>query len=215
MNGKPIRLSGGLHRREGYHKSVKVLTKTICLGFIIGVLFSQQAQAVFVNGNITFAGNVTLNTSSAGTATQVSAWSNTTVQSADGSFTGNTGAAVAFTSPWSFNTGAAIPNFWSVGGFSFELTQSAIDAQGFDAGTGDGFVMVSGTGWISGNGFDLTYGTWNFSTQDAGGGGAPQFSFSAASGAVGVPEGGSTLGFLTLALAGIGVLRRKIVKPKR
>ena len=60
---------------------------------------------------------------------------------------------------------------WSVGGFTFNLTASSITQQG------NGFLAVSGTGTISGNGFDPTPGTWRFSTQNPPANGV--FSFSA------------------------------------
>jgi Carboxypeptidase regulatory-like domain len=43
-------------------------------------------------------------------------------------------------------------------------------------------VVVTGFGWISGNGFDATYGTWAFSTQNPGVGNPTRFSFDASGG---------------------------------
>jgi hypothetical protein len=121
------------------------------------------------------------------------------VQSHDGSFTGlvTDGDAVTIAFPWSFNSGA-VPNFWRVDGFVFNLTSSSITSQG------GGSVTVAGTGTISGNGFDLTAGTWNFSTQNPSA--HARFSFSAAGGAV--PDGGSGVALLGIALVGIECLRR-------
>src|SRR5579872_7435204 len=83
------------------------------------------ANAVPVSGNITFAGGVELNTSSAGTATAVTAWTGAngtgdpTVISSDGSFSSVApGTDVTFTAPWFFNSGA-VADLWSVGGFTF------------------------------------------------------------------------------------------------
>src|ERR1700739_3329444 len=71
------------------------------------------AQAVSISGNITFAGGAELNTSSAGTATEVLAWSGAggtgspIVISSDGSFSSITpGATATFASDWFFNSGA-------------------------------------------------------------------------------------------------------------
>ena len=186
-------------------------------GLISCALFSQQAQAVPITGHITFAGSVSLNTSSAATATAVVAggWHSAdgsgmpTVQSRDGSFAAfvANNAPVTFTAlQWNFNSGP-VTNFWTVGGFTFNLTASSITSQGGVPGV-SGFVAVSGTGTISGNGFDSTFGTWNFSSQDPSAGQPPVFSFSAATGAV--PDSGSTVAFLGLALAGVEALRRKI-----
>jgi VPDSG-CTERM motif len=87
--------------------------------------------------------------------------------------------------------------------FTFDLLVSTIVFQG------NGFLSVSGTGTISGNGFDPTFGTWSFSTQNPSSNGI--FSFSAAGQAV--PDGGSAVALLGLALTGIEVLRRKL-KPR-
>jgi hypothetical protein len=75
------------------------------------------------------------------------------------------------TAPWSFNSGLH-PALWSVGGFTFDLTASNIVTP-----QGNGFLNVSGTGTITGNGFNATPGNWKFSTQNPPANGV--FSFSA------------------------------------
>ena len=80
-----------------------------------------------------------------------------------------------FFAPWNFHTVSPIPTFWSAGGFNFELTQSAIVSQGGSPAR----VVVTGRGFISGHGYDLTPGGWNFSTQDPSTGNPARFSFSA------------------------------------
>ena len=101
-------------------------------GLISCGLFYQQAQAAGITGDITFTGTVNLNTTSAGTATQVTAWhglaaGNPQVQDVDGDFATfvTPGDGVTFVHLWSFNSGA-IPSFWSVDGFTFDLTSSSI-----------------------------------------------------------------------------------------
>lgn len=195
---------------------MKTLTKMILAVLATGViscaLFSQQAQADPIVGNITFGGAVNLNTASAGTATAVTAWhgfggvGNPRVVDADGDFLAfvNPGITQALfgATPWFFNTVVPIANFWSVGGFAFELTTSSIFSQG------GGGVIVTGYGWITGNGFDRTYGTWAFSTQDPSAGRPARFSFSAAEGTV--PDSGSTMALLGLAIVGVEALRRRM-----
>jgi hypothetical protein len=213
--------------RNDYEKDkhlMKTLNKTILAVLVSGLiscaLFGQQAQAVpmvQVSGHITFAGTVTLNTTSAATATAVVAggWhgaagtGNPEVMSRDGDFATfvANGAPVTFTAlQWNFNSGA-IPSFWAVGGFTFNLTSSVITSQGGIPGV-SGFVTVGGSGFVSGNGFASTFGTWSFSTQDPAAGNPPVFSFSASSGTV--PDSGSTVALLGLALAGVEALRRKM-----
>ena len=76
---------------------MKNLSKTILAVAVAGAItvgLAQQSQAVPVVGNINFGGSVTLNTSSAGTATGVTSWSGfgtggkPQVQNRDGSFVG-------------------------------------------------------------------------------------------------------------------------------
>ncbi len=187
---------------------MKNLSKTILvIAIIAGGLFCQHVQAVQITGNITFAGTCSLNTKSASTATMVTGWHGLgagglpQVASHDGSFNGSVtdGDAVTIAFPWSFNSGA-VPNFWRVDGFVFNLTTSSVSMQG------GGAVAVAGTGTISGNGFDQTSGSWSFTTQNPSA--HSRFSFSASGGAV--PEGGSAVALLGIALVGIECLRRSL-----
>jgi hypothetical protein len=190
---------------------MKNLTKTLlavlALGFVDCALFSEQAQATLITGNITFFGTVSLD-GNANTATMVTAYhgiggtGSPFVASADDSFTGLDGFAATFTAPWSFNSGA-VANFWSVGGFVFNLISSSITVQG------GGSLNVDGTGTITGNGFDATAGSWHFTTQNPGTG---VFSFSAATGAV--PDGGSAVALLGIAFMGLEGLRRMLSARK-
>ena len=174
---------------------MKTLTKTIlavlATGLISCALFSQQAQADPITGAITFGGSVNMN-GNANTATAVTAWhgfggvGSPVVIDRDGDFASFVapGAAAAFTAPWVFNSGTVgtpapgpgVTALWSVGGFTFNLVTSSVFSQG------GGGLVVNGYGWITGNGFDDTYGTWSFSTQNPGVGSPARFSFSAATG---------------------------------
>lgn len=197
------------------------LSKTIFTVLAVGLLscavFSQQAQAIPITGGITFGGTVSLNDPSAGTASAVLAggWhgaggvGSPLVMSRDGSFNAfvSAGAPATFTAlQWDFASGP-VAAFWVVGGFTFSLIESHVFAQG---GSPAG-VIVNGTGTIVGNGFEPTFGTWSFSTQDPAAGTPPLFSFSAATGATGtVPDGGSMVTLLGLALGGLEGVRRLI-----
>ena len=142
---------------------------------------------------------MTLDSTSAGTATAVTTWVNPTVQSASGDFGTyvSVGDSVAMNAPWSFNTGT-VNNFWSVGGFTFDLMYSSVVFQGFGA------VIVNGVGTASGHDFDPYVGTWSFTSQDRSANGV--FSFSSGSS---VPDGGTTALLLGTALVGMSAIARR------
>jgi hypothetical protein len=159
-------------------------------------LICQQAEAALISGNITFAGSITLDTASAGTATMVTGWHGLAlgdkpqVESDDGDFATfvTPGNGLDFHAPWSFISGP-IPSFWSVDGFTFDLTSSAIPSGGQTTNS----VFVDGIGTISGNGFDSTPAMFSFSTQNQSANGLFSFSGSVAA----VPEPATLMSFLS------------------
>ena len=190
--------------------SSKTLLAVLGTAFVIGLL-SQQAQATAISGDIQFAGSVRFNTNNLATATQVRHWFDIRGHAGFSSVAfGDTGdfasiapgTDVTMATPWIFNPSTPTPNFWSVGGFTFNLLSATIVTQT------NTFLDVTGNGIISGNGFTPTAGQFAFSVQNAGGGHHLNFSFSANE--VEVPDGGSTVALLGLALTGIEVLRRKL-----
>ncbi len=134
---------------------------------LLGAGAIDTPEAAPINGYITLKGGAELNPGSVNTATRVTGWLNgnhlpPTVVSRSGDFATyvNVGAQVTMAAPWIFNPSTGLPGLWSVGGFTFDLTTSTIVQQG------GGFLSVSGTGMISGNGFDPTPGSWTFTTQN-------------------------------------------------
>jgi hypothetical protein len=194
---------------------MKNLSKTILAALATGVLscalFSQQAQAAPINGDIQFAGEVAFDTNSLATATRVVTWFDvfhnagfSTVTSATGDLGGIApGTQATMGQPWIFNPSTPTPGLWSVGGFTFDLLSATIVTQTAKA------LVIEGSGIVSGNGFDPTAMDWSFTTQSSGGRTRTTFSFSANGVAVGVPDGGSAVALLGIALTGIEVLRRK------
>lgn len=91
---------------------------------------------------------------------------------------------VGFTGP--------VVDFWSVGGFSFDLTS----VNTIPTGDPSQFLALEGFGTISAAGYQDTLGRWSFS----GNGPTGIFTWSAGSSAVGVPEP------MALALIGIGLV---------
>ncbi|MFK8015779.1 MAG: PEP-CTERM sorting domain-containing protein [Gammaproteobacteria bacterium] len=95
---------------------------------------------------------------------------------------------------------APVNPLWSISGFSFALEDISIVFQNA------AFLVLQGSGTISGAGFDDTAGTWNMTANAAG----TLFNFSAGSTATGIDEPS------VLALIGLGLLgfsaRRKLAR---
>ena len=179
----------------------------------VAFALTQTIQAVPVTGAIGFHGSVTYDTSSAGDAHQVTSWITPLTGTSSGSFAGIAGntAATFAAGIWNFAYGGpGINNFWSVGGFSFQLLSSFVFAQGGTPGQ-NGFVVVNGTGIVTGNGYTPTSMFWSFTSQDPATGSNPDtWTFSASSNANGVPDGGATVMLLGIALSGAALLRKKL-----
>ena len=189
----------------------------------MAVALTQSVQAVSITGAMAFAGQVTYDNSSPGNATQVTSWTSTYVSSDSGTFAApspfavKTGpsSAVTFThTAWSFNTSSPISDFWSVGGFTFQLLSSFVVSQGGTPGV-NGFVVVDGTGIVSGNGYTPTTMSWSFTSQDLGSGTSPKrWTFNSTanstSGPATVPDSGMTAMLLGIALSGVVLLKKKL-----
>ena len=177
----------------------------LTLSVLSAALFASEAQAVMVDGAITFAGGAKFDTNSLATATRVNTFKNVKVMSEDGDFEGFVADedAVTMAMPYIFTPSTATPGLWSVGGFTFDLASSTVVLQNAN------FLLISGTGTITGNGFDPTEGTWSFTAQSPSANGV--FSFSASGDFNPVPDGGSTVALLGLGLTCVWMIRRKIV----
>jgi len=176
----------------------------LTLSVVAAALVTSGAQAAMLEGAITFAGGAKFDTNSLATATRVTLFKNVLVMSEDGDFTGivNDNDAVTMAVPYIFTPSTATPALWSVDGFTFDLDASVVVLQNAD------FLLISGTGTITGNGFDPTPGTWSFTAQSPKANGV--FSFSSSDGFV-APDGGSTVALLGLGLTCVWMIRRKFV----
>lgn len=185
-------------------KAIKITLAT--LAAVLGACaFVPQAQATLINGNITFSGGAVYDTMSLATATRVDTFSDVIVQSRDGDFSSvSVGASVTMAMPWIFSPSTMTLGLWSVGGFTYDLTSATVVFQSAD------FLAITGTGTISGNGFEATEGSWNFTSQNPPANGV--FSFSSGTGGQGVPDGGTTVALLGLGLAGVELIRRKMLR---
>jgi hypothetical protein len=181
----------------------------------VALALTQSIQATPITGAIGFGGNVTWDTGSAATATEVTAWSGTQVLSDSGTFASIVPIAPALFNNaviWHLNDPSTIiANFWQAGGFTFQLNSSFILTQGGTPGV-NGFVVVDGTGIVSdGNPADTTTMNWSFTAQDPKTHVNPdQWTFSASTTAI-VPDGASTAMLLGIALSGAALLRRKFM----
>jgi hypothetical protein len=184
-------------------KLPKLALAILVAGFATTAFTGHQAKAVMITGAINFAGGAVFDTNSLATATRVNTFSDVFVTAADGDFsTVSVGDAVTMATPYIFMPSTPTPSLWSVGGFTYDLDSSTVVLQNAD------FLIISGTGTISGNGFDTTSGTWSFTTQEPDANGV--FSFSAGTAGQGVPDGGATVALLGIALAGVELIRRKL-----
>ena len=183
-----------------YKLFLTILAATLSL-----TAFTNQSQGAMINGAITFAGGAVYDTATLATATRVNTFSNVTVMSRDGDFASfvNTHDSVSMAAPWVFSPSTPTLGLWSVGGFTYDLASSTVVLQNSDV------LVIQGTGTVSGNGFDPTPGTWNFTSQSPAADGV--FSFSGSSNAAGVPEGGTTAALLGIGLVGLAAARWKFV----
>jgi hypothetical protein len=180
------------------------LSKTL-LTIAAVVLTAGFVQAVPITGMLNIAGTATFDTKSLMTATRVNSFSNVTVQGGNsGDFAAIAiGTPVVMTALYIFAPSTSTNGLWSVAGFTFELLASSVQLP-----RDSHFLTVLGTGMMMGNGFDATPGVWAFTSQNAGGRPHSTFSFSANTAAV--PDSGSAVALLGLALTGIEVLRRTL-----
>jgi hypothetical protein len=186
-------------------KLSQTILTVLATGAIIFGLFTQAVEAVPITGDIDFYGSVTLDTTSLATAMKVVSWSETRVGSTSGSYT-----AIPLDNPatflpnYIFNPASPQTPLWttSFGGvtFSFNLLTSTIVSQSAT------FLNVRGTGTVTGTGFDPTFGLWSFTLRSPDGGTNQTFRFGSAA----LPDGGSALAFLGMALVAVEALRRRL-----
>jgi len=141
------------------------------------------AHAALVSGQIFFDGLVVVNNGGGGNETAVTGWGTTTNSGGSGSFATvpPVGAVPSFApGTWSFGSTVAIPNFWTVGGFSFKLVHSQVefDQQNF-------VLVVFEDAVVSGNGYTPTVCSGYFQFQGATVGGYTPLVFNCASTGVG------------------------------
>lgn len=134
-------------------------------------------------------------------ATGIQSWLLPQVDVRSGSFISVTeGTSVTMSQPWIFTPSTPLSPLWTIAGpdnFAFHLSSATVELQ-------SAFLLISGTGTLTGTGFDDTPATWFFSTQGI----ATDGKFSWSSSTTAIPEVG-TPALLGAALLGACLLRRR------
>jgi hypothetical protein len=165
----------------------------------VTLLASAAAKAVSITGSMTLGGAYTLDG-----GTDFTDASGLTLSNVVGTSPANDdlGTTVSFgtlgtvnTSPLAYDPFAATANLLEIGGWQLDLGTLSIDSRTASA------LFLTGTGALSGNGYDLTQATWSFSAQADGG------TYSMTVTAVAAPPAALILGTGLLGL--IGASRRK------
>jgi hypothetical protein len=200
---------------------MKTLSKTIltvlATGFLSCTLLCQNAGAVPITGSVDMSGTAFLNNVALGSATATTGYMGVTVGGIPtGAFTGTFGDSVT----------------WSVFGWNPSTTPVSPLWHYMDAGTGFTYtfnlgsvsvmsqsntflnLLGSGTLFITGPGspYDAagTSGVWSFTISNPTGGPHDTFAFTFANSQTAVPDSGSAVALLGIALAGIEGVRRAL-----
>lgn len=152
---------------------------------------SSVASAVPIDGSINFFGVSNTVADVTGNAVQNVTFTLQQAAVTTGDFSGITiGTSVAFTN---LTPVAPTASLWSVGGFTFDLVNVLTNTI-----SGTGAAEISGTGTVSGNGYDATVFSWLYTAQEGN-----NQTFSASS--IPAPAGTALLGLTLLAF---GLSRR-------
>jgi hypothetical protein len=185
--------------------------------FLTGILalgMAIAAQAIPITGTIDMSGTATLNNTSLGSATAVTAFTGVTVGGAPtGTFAGTFGAAVTW-SGFSWPSNVLVAPLWTfvfgANTYSFDLANVTVSSQD------NSFLNLMGSGTLHVTGFDDTPGLWSFTISNPTGDPHANFMFTFANSqtATGVPDGGMTVALLGIAFVGLEGLRRMLSARK-
>ena len=178
---------------------------------LLAIFLGPAVQAASVVGSINFSsgagGGVILQnaggmaTTNIAEAVAIQAWLFPQVDVRSGSFiTVANGDPVSMSQPWIFNPSTPLSPLWTIPGsdnFAFHIASATVEFQA-------DFLLISGTGTLTGTGYDDTPATWWFTTQGI----AVDGKFSWSSSTTAIPELG-TPALFGAALLGACLLRRR------
>jgi hypothetical protein len=200
---------------------MKTLSKTIltvlAAGFLSCTLLCQNAGAIPITGTVDMSGTAFLNNAALGSATATTGYSAVTVGgSPTGSFAGTFGDSVTWRIfGWNPSTTPVTPlwTYHDVGtGFNYAFNLTSVTVKGQDnfflnlLGTGTLFVTGPGSPYDAAG----TSGVWSFTISNPTGGPHATFDFTFANSQTAVPDSGSAVALLGIALAGIEGVRRAL-----
>ncbi len=183
---------------------------------LAAIALGSAAQAASIIGTINFSsgpgGGVELRNASGMVttdileATGIQSWLLPQVDVRSGSFiTVTEGEMVSMSQPWIFTPSTPLSPLWSIAGpdnFAFHLASATVELQ-------TAFLLISGTGTLTGTGFDNTPATWFFTTQGV----ATDGKFSWSSSTTAIPELGTTVLFSATLLGACLIRRRNPTHP--
>jgi len=179
---------------------------------MVGLACAAPAAMLSADNIIDITGVVRLDTNSLATATSIEQWllppqvdRGLVVATEGTAFAPVLGADATMNNSLQFGMGAN--PLWTVGGYSFTLDSANFGV--VTIGTSPPFLVGSGLGVITGNGITPTPAEWSFSTQGRLSSNTVSYSSRTAVLPQSVPDGGSAIALLGLALGGMEVLRRR------
>jgi VPDSG-CTERM motif len=195
----------------------RMKNKYFLLAAVIGLVAVTSVQAIPIAGEIDMSGTANLNSTLLGSATKASSFGAVSVGGVPtGSYVGTLGDSVNWNGfGWNPATTPVNPlwSFTDAGtGFTYSFNLATVGVVSQD----NSFLNLLGTGTLTitgaGSPYDTTDGQWSFTISNPGGGAHANFSFTFANSqtGAGVPDGGMTVILLGTALAGLGLLRRKL-----
>ena len=193
----------------------KTILAVLAMGALSCALFSQQAQAAQVQGEIHMAGDVVFDTTDLASAQAVNQW--TSVQGPDGDNRATTfGATLDFTAitplsqadmanPWTFSPSTPTAPLWNLPAFGFSFDLASIISV---TKIGDNFLNILARGTVHAMGFDDTPALFSFTVNNPDGKTHATYGFADATITVPTPDGGTTVMLLGAALSVLGIARR-------